>query len=323
MGGLVGVFHFESLSSPTQFNLNQALLGLGWSKSSEYAQFVDCNLDIKIKYSSILEYKHRLGELITEFCPEIAPITMTVNESNYKKIYQYISKSTMPTCWILKPALLNNGVGIKLFSAPKDLLQHFDSMQRYAGDHVLQAYIHPPHLLNGHKYSLRLFVILNSDKTVYLYKEGYFNICREPYAESDLTQHHTHLTNEHLDNGSSEPNNYQIPTSQCDFFKPVYSDIKVIMTRFFKAYKKITCDIDALGDKRSFIILGADFMLDSQLKTYLIEFNHGPCFPTTETHPLYQTLYQPFFKQLVSDFVVPIAFDKAIAPNSQSLFEKI
>lgn len=324
MGARVGVFHFQSLTSPTHFHLNQQLLALGWINSPEGPRFSERNINIKNEYSTLLEYKHQLGEIITTHCPDISPVTMTINDTNYANIYQSICEKNDGNAWILKPSLLNNGVGIKLLGSPEEVLSHYASSNRYSGEHVLQAYIHPPHLLNGHKYSIRMFVIINSDKSVYLYREGYFNICRAPYEKNDLTRLHAHLTNEHLERSRAEPNNYQIPTKQCETFSPVYEDIKAILQCFFQAYRLyLTDNICQLSDNRSFIILGADFMLDESLKTYLIEYNHGACFPISETHPLYKTLYQPFFKQLVSQFVIPIALEEPIINLPTSAFEKI
>jgi tubulin--tyrosine ligase len=321
-GGRVGVFHFESTLLPTQFNVALQLENKGWVRSAQKAFFSDKNLSIEEGFSTLFEYKHLLGEFITANCPHIAPRTFTINETNIQEVYFNICSHSQAFAWILKPSLLNNGEGIKLLKKPVELIEHYKQNKRYSGPHVIQEYIHPPHLLNGHKYSLRMFVVLTNEKKVYLYRDGYFNICREPYDAADLTKRQTHMTNEHLST-DNQPNNYQIPTEQCETFSPVYDDIKKILKQLFDKFNQANRKTAFLNDMPSFVLFGVDFMLDENLRTFLLEINHGPCFPTSSQHPLYETLYTPFWEAITNQFVLPIACNTNRNIIESPLFEDL
>lgn len=54
-----------------------------------------------------------------------------------------------------------------------------------------------PHLLNGYKYDLRLYVFITSYEplTIYLYKEGLVRFATSPYNTKNIKQKFAHLTN--------------------------------------------------------------------------------------------------------------------------------
>jgi hypothetical protein len=63
---------------------------------------------------------------------------------------------------------------------------------------VVQKYIPNPLLLNGHKFDLRLYVLVVcvDPLRVYLYKEGMARLATEPYnSEGDFENQYVHLTN--------------------------------------------------------------------------------------------------------------------------------
>ena len=64
---------------------------------------------------------------------------------------------------------------------------------------IVQRYMHKPHLLDGYKYDLRLYVLLSSlsPMRIYLFREGLVRVCTEKYntRPSNLTNSCMHLTN--------------------------------------------------------------------------------------------------------------------------------
>ncbi len=50
------------------------------------------------------------------------------------------------------------------------------------------------------------------------------------------------------------------------------------------------------------MFLGVDLMLDNQENIFLLEMNHGPCFPTTPHHPLQCSLYEGFWRLFIRIF---------------------
>jgi tubulin--tyrosine ligase len=52
--------------------------------------------------------------------------------------------------------------------------------------------------------------------------------------------------------------------------------------------------------------LGIDFMVDVEDKLWLLEIHHGPCFPTSETHPLFDVLYSNFWRHVGEEIILPL-----------------
>ena len=75
-------------------------------------------------------------------------------------------KAKTGNMWICKPSAGSQGQDIVVFSSLKDLT--------YNGSCVVQRYVANPHLIGGHKYDLRLYVLVESFRPleVYLYREG-------------------------------------------------------------------------------------------------------------------------------------------------------
>ncbi len=300
-------FYFESINSPTQFNLQQVLEAKGWLKEKHKAIFDDNNLQFDSPACQIIEEKHRLAQFLKQQDLHIAPETWVVDDLNYTKVHQLVSHKNSSRPWILKPSLLNNGEGIVILDTIDALKAHYQQPKRFLGKHVLQAYIDKPHLLDGYKYSLRVFVVLSRKQGAFIYREGYYNICRKAYAFEDYTDLSRHLTNEHLHLGEG-PNNQQIPSSLFERFKTIYQDIVSQLKAFFKALvdsKKFT--IETVTEYEKLAFCGFDFMLDDKLKLWLIEANHGPCFPKDKNHPLYQCLYFDFWQAIIKAFIEPLA----------------
>jgi tubulin--tyrosine ligase len=60
-----------------------------------------------------------------------------------------------------------------------------------------------------------------------------------------------------------------------------------------------------------FEIFGYDFMLDDKGKLWLLEINQSPDMPMFEDNPMKAPLWQPFWQNIVDEFVIPIALQQA------------
>lgn len=303
---------------PTQFNIAQCLLQLGFGvvHCAGEASFNDRNLQLH-KACEKLEYKHLLAELCQQNFPEMMPPTFYIDRWCFKETLKMLSNN-LGRVWVLKPSLLNNGEGIKIFTLLEAIKAHFESPGHFDGPHVLQQYITKPHLLNGHKYSFRMFVVITNYSGAYLYPQGYFNVCHDVYKGYNFDSLGCHLTNEHLE-GFGECNSIQIPTTQCQNFDKIYSQMRESVMRVLRAFRLSSPDVFSFEEFKAFSIFGFDFMLDKNLKLWLLEINHGPCFPKQENHPLQEYLYNDFWQAVLNQFVMPIA-GFALSPT---VFEKI
>ena len=78
--------------------------------------------------------------------------------------------------FIVKPSKGCQGTGIRLTRKLDEISPHEPN--------IVQRYMHRPHLLEGYKYDLRLYVLLSSvaPMRIFLFREGLVRICTEKYA---------------------------------------------------------------------------------------------------------------------------------------------
>lgn len=309
-------FYLPNQNSPTFFNLSQFLQKYGWVSvaSAESAFFSEENLNFDEKAAQCLEYKHLLTDLIIAYCPEVMPLTYCINDLNWRQVLsKLVENQSQNWVWILKPSLLNNGQAIKIFSALSSLENHFHSANRMGGEHVLQQYIINPHLLrDNRKYSIRQFVVLTNYTGAFLYRDGYFNVALHPYNE-DFTNLAPHLTNEHL--YGDEVNVIQIPGNRFESYPYLFDQIKGILKRVINGLQIRFPQAFERQTKKSFALFGFDFMVDNTGRVWLLEANHGPCFPVSDAHPLQAYLYREFWENIITNFVLSIAHNQRTQPE--------
>jgi len=98
----------------------------------------------------------------------------------------------VPRTYIVKPENECQGKGIFLTRTPEEIKPD---------DHVvIQKYMHKPHLIDGFKYDLRIYVFLNgiNPLRVYIYKDGLARFATELYqkpSDKNISNLCMHLTN--------------------------------------------------------------------------------------------------------------------------------
>lgn len=77
--------------------------------------------------------------------------------------------------WIIKPVDSARGLGIKVVSC--------DDKIKYDKNILASQYIKHPHLINGHKYDLRVYVLITcaDPLRVFVYKEGLVRFASNVY----------------------------------------------------------------------------------------------------------------------------------------------
>lgn len=320
--------------SPTYYNLGRYLQEKNWQSTRFHwlADLSERHFQFHTSAAETLEFKHLLAQLVNQFCPHVMPETYCINDKNWPFVLgqladkHYIQNQQCldqidQLIWILKPSHLNNGKHIKIFRRLSEIEEHFLSSKRLGGEQVLQHYIIQPHLLKGHKYSIRLFVVLTNYAGIYLYPEGYFNVGQHLYQENEFTDLRSHLTNEHL--CEDESNVVQIPSEFFDFFPELYQQIKHIVAVVMSGLKQLSPQAFVCKKQRTFAIFGFDFMMDVNKRVWLLEANHGPCFPISDEHPLQKQLYYDFWQAYIASFILPIATRQSVKKIQYQKFEEI
>lgn len=320
--------------SPTLFQLEKFMqeAGLKRTRWTWRAKFTERNLDFAEDACECLEYKHLLAMLLAKHCPQVMPETYILNDYSWSTVLSDIAQEHYIVrnkyvdereglAWILKPSLLNNGQHIKIFNQLSQIEEHMLDPRRLGGPHVLQRYINHPDLHDGRKYSLRFFVVITRESGAFIYQHGYLNVALTKYSDENLGDLSTHLTNEHLlENASSV---VQIPTKNQSKYALWYPKIQTIVKEVTDALKSEFPHAFLPQKNRTFAVFGFDFMCDEKDNMWLLEANHGPCFPVEPHHPLQEILYQDFWQAVVAQFVLPITTQHPIAKKGMVGFDSL
>ena len=195
--------------------------------------------------------------------------------------------------YIVKPKLSSRGRGIHLFDNYKNSV---------SDDVLISKYISNPHLINGKKYDIRLYVLVTgfSPLKVYVFNEGIARISSELFSLSlsKLKNPYIHLTNTSINKKNINYKRVTDPTKDdgndwtltvlkkyikkkhnIDFdtvILPKINDIivKSFLTVLVKSHKK---DRERnVKPGTIYQILGYDILLDRNFRPWLIEINYGP-----------------------------------------------
>lgn len=190
--------------------------------------------------------------------------------------------------WIGKASAGAKGQGILISSEATELLDFIDNQGQV---HVIQKYIERPLLLEpGHrKFDIRSWVLLDHQYNIYLYREGVLRTSSEPYNSANFLDKTSHLTNHCIQKEYSK--NYgRYEEGNEMFFEEFNQYLKsalnvtlenTILLQVKNIIRSCLMSIEpAISTKhlpyQSFQLLGFDFMVDEDLKVWLIEVNGAP-----------------------------------------------
>ena len=113
-----------------------------------------------------------LPEQFEEFeCAFIRRQTM-----NNRAEYSGKESPLISNLWIVKPSSSSRGRGIYIINQPSQIIRSAESL-------VVSRYIETPLLLYGHKFDLRIYVVVTcyDPLRIYLYREGLVRFASEKY----------------------------------------------------------------------------------------------------------------------------------------------
>ena len=204
-----------------------------------------------------------------------------------QKIY-YKEKLPAKHCernmWLVKPSDLNQGRGIELCRNLREINQCIDN-KPLNSVLVVQKYIERPLLYKGRKFDIRVWTLVNDKGNVYYYNKGYV---RTSSNEFTIENNHNfiHLTNNCLQQfggnyGKYEPGNTLSFQELQEYLNDHFPLHKVsIEEHIIPRIKDLILDTifatQSEYEKNCFELLGYDFMIDEDFRTWLIEVNTNP-----------------------------------------------
>jgi len=198
--------------------------------------------------------------------------------------------------WIVKPANSSRGRGIYIIEDVNDL--NIDELS------VISRYIANPLLINGHKFDLRVYVVVTSYEPlrIYVFKEGLARFASELYStKANKNNKFMHLTNYSInkknenfvanDNIENDDVGFKWSlTAFCNHLEQVGIDMDLLWSRIYDLIiKTIACGehyVLAAMKKNNmfrlncFEVFGFDILVDSDLKPWVIEVNLSPSLAT-------------------------------------------
>ncbi|VDD85599.1 unnamed protein product [Enterobius vermicularis] len=195
--------------------------------------------------------------------------------------------------FIVKPVASSCGHGIFIIRKPQEIPM--------ISNLLVSEYISNPYLIDGHKFDLRIYVLVTSfhPLTVYIYKDGLARFASEKYSKEDSTfeEQYCHLTNYSLNKFSDHFIRNKCATDEDSGHKWTLGaalrrmkvdgvDTKLLMVRIESIVLKTLISVQGsitarcrnllLHSKCCFELFGFDILIDSDLKPWLLEVNLSP-----------------------------------------------
>lgn len=211
-----------------------------------------------------------------------------LDKGNYKK-ERIPSKHCAGNVWLIKPAAENQGRGIEVFKNNLPEMRKFLSSKQSNTYWVVQKYLERPLLYYGRKFDIRMWALITWKGELFYYKHGYIRTSSDTYS-LDSKLNYVHLTNNCLQKygekyGTFEDGNTlgfhifdkfvneQYPARKFSSNAHIIPRIKDLMIDSFLSVKD---ELNPRKRRNCFELLGFDFMIDEDFRTWLIEINTNP-----------------------------------------------
>lgn len=221
---------------------------------------------------------------------------------NYEELTDELGRKPA-NLWIVKPGENSNrGNGITVCNSLDQIKSELKSNPHpKTGKHtfIIQKYIEKPFLINKRKFDIRCFSLvtcLNGVLQAYFFSEGYLRTASKAFS-LQVTNKFIHLTNDAVqkhsdDYGKFESGNKMSYTDfqryidnhnekSVSFTEEVLPQIKLIVKHTVEA---VVFKLDPNARAHSFEVFGYDFLIDSDLKPWLLEVNTNPCLELSSPH---------------------------------------
>lgn len=264
----------------------------------------------------------RLTQVLEKLCPQFRinggwdipsssdPGT-TISNQTAAAIENDALSSKSRNIWIVKPAGMSRGRGIRVFNNLDLLLEYADVENHKECQWVAQKYIENPLLVCKRKFDIRQWVLVTGwdPLTVWFYQDCYLRFSSEEYSMDDLSDQYVHLTNNSIQKYSDKFNDvYATDDGEIrvegnmlhsdDFKQYIRSKLhkpegfyeREIQQRMKDiVVASLQCVQDMVQHRSNCCeLFGYDFMIDADLTPWLIEVNSSPaCDYSTPTAERY------------------------------------
>ena len=189
--------------------------------------------------------------------------------------------------WLIKPAAENQGRGIEIFKHDLEGMKKFLFSKPEYTSWIVQKYLERPLLYQGRKFDIRVWVLITWKNELYYYKHGYIRTSSNHYSLNTCLNY-VHLTNNCLQQFGEKYSRYEdgntVSFATFDSYIrqkcPKFSFESHIVPRMkdliIDTFLSVKTELNPFKRRNCFELLGYDFMIDEDLRTWLIEVNTNP-----------------------------------------------
>ncbi len=154
---------------------------------------------------------------------------------------------------------------------------------------LLQKYIESPLLYNNRKFDIRMWALIDHKMDIYLFKEGHLKTTSTEYT-TESKDKFVHITNYSLQKHNNNFEKFEVGNEvsfkdfqtmldnhHADKNINIWKDIYPQMVEIIKmTYLSVKDKLNKKDRKYCYLLLGYDFMIDTNFKVWLIEINKNP-----------------------------------------------
>lgn len=237
---------------------------------------------------------------------DFVPETFALYDKDDKtRFVRRLDHGGMNTPWVLKNSKGSRGRGITMLGPRSveltDLRDELDGGGPVKRHHIIQSFIPNEWTYQGHKCDLRVYVLVASvEPLIVYYHDGIVRTATSLYNETDFGNNGraqlTNVSQNKMNRTLWEPvktfhdldrelrRTHVVPQQQQpprgddgehDPMRDIRDQIKKILGTVFAAFAS-RISLDGLPIDNAFAVMGADFVIDRDLKVWLLEMQLGP-----------------------------------------------
>lgn len=248
----------------------------------------------------------------------VIPPTYLISEVDQCKEWLKARDAEPQSLWVLKDATKDNQEGVWLMNGSKveDYRHSLENTGECTNnnEYLMQRLIHPPLLIQGHKFDMRVYVLLASTDPVIAFVHPML-LVRRSHLPYDLSDIYTRMGKDLSKDGRNQMtplNLTQWLGESEEWLSDLYSKVKFTISQIMSII------VDTIPRQPGqFTMLGIDIMVGDDGRLWLLEVNQSPELTTMNRMP-WRLAFQQEMMQEVVDIQLALMEARRQAPACET-----